>query len=559
MTSPNFSLLTPSAAASLCLAYSPAELDALDKTLQTPPLGLHLRVHRGRTTRDELLGKLRTLFGEPWASRLEPHAVLEDVLVLRRSKPNAALLRPCLELRETGAQRFAERRSAGLPAHEIVVDRICGEAVLKGANIFAAGIRGASMGVKAGDEVLVYAELACELLQGAAPAEVEGLVFLGRGTAVQDRAVIFAEKKGLAVTLTAAVNGDVPAMNGVLPDLLYSQSLPSLAVAHVLAPRPGDRVLDMCACPGSKTSHVATNFLSAAAGGRIYGCERNHGKLKRLKALAKLLGVADVVVPTRADSTDLVMTSSGAAGATAEKKEEGEEGEEEEGDDQESKGAGGACGDAAGDAAGCAAGGAAGAGDILSPATSHASGDHPLGPLVLAKDAKGRTRFAAGSFDAILLDPPCSALGLRPKLSMAPAMKEQEDLTSIAQLQKAFWFCAVQLLRPGGTLVYSTCTLAPEENEGMVAHVLATFGDQLALVKAEPRIGGPGRPGCGLEDEALLEMVQRFTPPEGGCEGFFIAKFQKKKKEEKEEKRATPATTTSACLEKQSFCGREKM
>ena len=104
----------------------------------------------------------------------------------------------------------------------------------------------------------------------------------------------------------------------------------------------------------------------------------------------------------------------------------------------------------------------------------------------------------------------------------------------------------------GGVLVYSTCTLTPEENEEQVADALARF-PCLELVAAEPRLGSPGRRarprddtdagaegragGTGgeaatavatarpLSDEQLA-MVQRFEPSDGH-EGFFIAKFRK--------------------------------
>ena len=78
---------------------------------------------------------------------------------------------------------------------------------------------------------------------------------------------------------------------------------------------------------------------------------------------------------------------------------------------------------------------------------------------------------------------------------------------------------------PLGTLVYSTCTLAPDENEGQIAYALATYKDQLQLRPAEPRVGAQGRVGCGL-DERECGMVQRFEPSDGH-EGFFIAKFVK--------------------------------
>mmetsp|Transcript_80229 Transcript_80229/g.129990 ORF Transcript_80229/g.129990 Transcript_80229/m.129990 type:complete len:101 (+) Transcript_80229:353-655(+) len=92
--------------------------------------------------------------------------------------------------------------------------------------------------------------------------------------------------------------------------------------------------------------------------------------------------------------------------------------------------------------------------------------------------------------------------------------------------QRRMLHVAAKLLKPGGRLVYSTCTINPEENEANVAYALRTL--PLTLVPAEPRIAPAGRAGCGLTDEQRL-LVQRFEP--GGqldTNGFFVAAFQKK-------------------------------
>ena len=66
----------------------------------------------------------------------------------------------------TSPQRFIERKRRGLPPHEVFVDRICGEAILKGADIFVKGIRAASMGLAAGDIVSVYVDVTGRLTRG---------------------------------------------------------------------------------------------------------------------------------------------------------------------------------------------------------------------------------------------------------------------------------------------------------------------------------------------------------------------------------------------------------
>jgi 16S rRNA C967 or C1407 C5-methylase (RsmB/RsmF family) len=91
---------------------------------------------------------------------------------------------------------------------------------------------------------------------------------------------------------------------------------------------------------------------------------------------------------------------------------------------------------------------------------------------------------------------------------------------------------AVLLLRPGGTLIYSTCTVTVGENEGLVLWALEHFSN-LELMPTVPVLGGPGLKGSGLTEEQR-HCVQRFGPPLVGNDfdrdtvGFFIAHFRKK-------------------------------
>jgi 16S rRNA C967 or C1407 C5-methylase (RsmB/RsmF family) len=105
-------------------------------------------------------------------------------------------------------------------------------------------------------------------------------------------------------------------------------------------------------------------------------------------------------------------------------------------------------------------------------------------------------------------------------------------LEAAGQYSRSLLAAAVALLAPGGALVYSTCTLSPLENEGVVGWALATYGPRLSLEAAPPpRHGRSGIPGHGLAVE-LCPLVQRFDP--GLAEisdaddsiGFFFAKFR---------------------------------
>mmetsp|Transcript_8700 Transcript_8700/g.10984 ORF Transcript_8700/g.10984 Transcript_8700/m.10984 type:complete len:100 (+) Transcript_8700:1-300(+) len=98
----------------------------------------------------------------------------------------------------------------------------------------------------------------------------------------------------------------------------------------------------------------------------------------------------------------------------------------------------------------------------------------------------------------------------------------------MAMYQRKLIDTAVKLLRPGGTLVYSTCTINPLENECNVSYALKAH-QCLSLVPQYPFIGQRGLPGTGLT-EAQVGLVQRFDPSSklDTC-GFFCAKLRKSK------------------------------
>ncbi len=78
-----------------------------------------------------------------------------------------------------------------------------------------------------------------------------------------------------------------------------------------------------------------------------------------------------------------------------------------------------------------------------------------------------------GSFDAVLLDAPCTSTGAIRRHPDIPWLKQESDIAPLAALQARLLDRAVALLRPGGTLVYSTCSLEPEEGEMQIAALLA--------------------------------------------------------------------------------------
>lgn len=85
----------------------------------------------------------------------------------------------------------------------------------------------------------------------------------------------------------------------------------------------------------------------------------------------------------------------------------------------------------------------------------------------------------------------------------------------------------MKLLKPSGTLVYSTCTITAAENEGIAAWALKTF-PCLELTEPNVHLGAPGWPEVGLTEE-YRNFVQRFGPNDSiDSVGFFIVCFKKR-------------------------------
>ncbi|NXN95966.1 NSUN5 methyltransferase, partial [Rhinopomastus cyanomelas] len=143
-------------------------------------------------------------------------------------------------------------------ASEVIVGAHCGYAVLRGAHVYVPGIMSTSRSMKAGDLVSVYSDIEGKCKRGA--KEFEGAkVFLGNGVSELSRSEIFSSGgplKGMGIRMTEPVYLS-PSFDNVLPSHLFLQNLPSVVVSHVLNPQPGERILDMCAAPGGKTTHLA--------------------------------------------------------------------------------------------------------------------------------------------------------------------------------------------------------------------------------------------------------------------------------------------------------------
>ena len=203
-------------------------------------------------------------------------------------------------------------------------------------------------------------------------------------------------------------------------------------VSLMLAPRPGDTVLDACAGLGGKTTHLAQIMENR---GRIIALDRVAAKLTRLQQEARRLGVA--VIDTQ--TVDL---------------------------------------------------------------------ERPL----------DRRQFA--DFDRILLDAPCTGLGVLRRNPDAKWSTLKEDVDRCARRQLRLLDHLAPLVKPGGVMVFSVCSMEPEENEQVVAHFL----------KKHPNFAITGRQS--IEEKSVRAHVKaddflRTAPHIHQLDGFFAARLHR--------------------------------
>jgi NOL1/NOP2/sun family putative RNA methylase len=146
------------------------------------------------------------------------------------------------------------------------------------------------------------------------------------------------------------------------------------------------------------------------------------------------------------------------------------------------------------------------------------------------KDGIKVWRNCPEQFDRVLLDAACSAEGrFNVHEPSSYGYWSTQKIREMQRKQKRLLFSAVQCLKPGGTLVYSTCTFAPEENEVVVDSVLKKFGEALRLEEVErPSIEVQAGLTC-WRDKALHPDLHRALRilPDGVMEGFFVCRLRK--------------------------------
>ena len=215
---------------------------------------------------------------------------------------------------------------------------------------------------------------------------------------------------------------------------LSIQDESSMVVAAIVDSKPGMRVLDCCAAPGGKTTHIAETMNDE---GEVWANDLHEHKQALIQDQARRLGLRSI-------------------------------------------------------------------------------------RTLVSDAAQLGERFPAAHFDRILLDAPCSGLGVIRRKPDIKWRKTPEELRGLPDLQLELLKAASSLLRPGGVLVYSTCTVEPDENERVIAKFLEQHAPHFV----------PDRELPSLVPESLHPNIDRETgsvrilPHHYGSDGFFIARLR---------------------------------
>jgi 16S rRNA (cytosine967-C5)-methyltransferase len=137
-----------------------------------------------------------------------------------------------------------------------------------------------------------------------------------------------------------------------------------------------------------------------------------------------------------------------------------------------------------------------------------------------------------GMFDAVLLDAPCSATGTIRRHPDIACLKSESDIVTLAALQARMLERAADWVKPGGQLVYCTCSLEPEEGEYQAAAFLAARSDYRVDPVRADEIGGLT---AALNQDGYLRTLPHMafdhapsdTGPYAGMDGFFAARFRR--------------------------------
>ena len=266
-----------------------------------------------------------------------------------------------------------------------------------------------------------------------AVAGMEAAHFLGAPLDITSKAEAGAVAEALGATIlpTGTLRlfdaGQVKALAGYESGDWWVQDAAAALPARILAPQPGETILDMCAAPGGKTMQLASS------GATVTAVDDSASRLGRLHENLERTGLAAEV-------------------------------------------------------------------DVSSAL------DHQ------------------GSYDAILLDAPCSATGTIRRHPDLPFAKDGSEFGDLIELQSKMLDHMWSLLKPGGRLVFCTCSLLPDEGEVQIAEALSRHADMQVERSA---LNQPGVSPDWITPEGGLRLRPDYWADNGGMDGFYIAAMRK--------------------------------
>lgn len=137
-----------------------------------------------------------------------------------------------------------------------------------------------------------------------------------------------------------------------------------------------------------------------------------------------------------------------------------------------------------------------------------------------------------GGFDRVLLDAPCSGTGVIAKDPSVKTSKTERDFMALPHLQKTLLLCAIDSTdhhsKTGGYIVYSTCSIATEENESVVQYALRKRPNVKIVDTGMGNFGSPGfKNFMGQKFDDKMSFAKRFFPHRENVDGFFVCKLKK--------------------------------
>ncbi|MCH5275470.1 MAG: RsmB/NOP family class I SAM-dependent RNA methyltransferase [Lachnospiraceae bacterium] len=147
--------------------------------------------------------------------------------------------------------------------------------------------------------------------------------------------------------------------------------------------------------------------------------------------------------------------------------------------------------------------------------------------IVTNESPEKLAKVVPGYFDKILVDAPCSGEGMFRKNEEAAGEWSPENVTLCSRRQDQILEEAAKMLRPGGRLVYSTCTFAPEEDEGSISRFLHEHPEFSVQYVKKPEGFQAGRPDWIMHPVPGLEDTMRLMPHKIEGEGHYLAILQK--------------------------------